>query len=101
MYLSESDVRAIATNMHIWLTDEELTRMTSDLNDLIESLAPITEYDLQGVDPTYHPIPGFSNIMREDVTKPGLTFEEAFTHAPAQQDGQFLIPQILGADSGR
>ena len=101
MYLSENDVRFIATNTRIGLSDEGVAAMTIDLNDLIESLSPITEYDLSGVEPTYHPIPGFSNIMREDVIKPGLTLEEAFANAPAQQDGQFLIPQILGAGGGR
>jgi len=101
MYLSENDVRTIATNTRIGLSDEGIASMTRDLNDLIESLAPITEYDLSGVEPTYHPVPEFINIMRDDVIEPGLTSEAVFANAYAQQDGQFLIPQILGAGGGR
>ena len=51
-HLTEKDVRGIATYARIGLTDEEVTEMTVDLNNIIESLKPITEYDLEGVEPT-------------------------------------------------
>jgi aspartyl-tRNA(Asn)/glutamyl-tRNA(Gln) amidotransferase subunit C len=74
--------------------------MTVDLNNIIESLKPITEFDLDGVPPTFHPIAGLSNVMREDVAQPGLSHETALANAPSQQDGQFLIPPILGDGGG-
>ena len=49
-HLTEKDVRGIATYARIGLTDEEVTAMTEDLNNIIESLKPITEYDLEGVE---------------------------------------------------
>jgi aspartyl-tRNA(Asn)/glutamyl-tRNA(Gln) amidotransferase subunit C len=100
MYLSEKDVRAIATYTRIGLSPEEVTTMTVDLNNIIESLKPITEYDLEGVQPTFHPIAGLSNVMREDVVQPGLSREMALGNAPVQQDGQFRIPPILGDGGG-
>ena len=101
MILSEQDVRGIATYTRIGLTDEELAQMTVDLNDIIESLKPITEYDLEGVEPTFHPIGSLSNVMREDVEVAGFTHEEALANAPARQDGCFLIPSILGEGGDR
>jgi aspartyl-tRNA(Asn)/glutamyl-tRNA(Gln) amidotransferase subunit C len=100
MYLSEKEVRGIATYARIGLSDEEVAAMTVDLNNIIESLKPITEYDLAGVEPTFHPIAGLSNVMREDVAREGLTHEAALANAPSQQDGQFLIPSILGSEGG-
>ena len=94
--LTERDVRDIATYARIGLTDEELAQMTVDLNSIIGTLKPITEVDLEGVDPTFHPIGGLSNVMREDVEVPGFTQEQALSNAPKQQDGSFLIPAILG-----
>lgn len=94
--LTERDVRDIATYARIGLTDEELAQMTVDLNSIIETLKPITEFDLEGVDPTFHPIGGLSNVMREDVEVPGFTQKQALSNAPKQQDGSFLIPAILG-----
>lgn len=97
-HVSESDVRGIAEYARIGLTDEEVAQMTVDLNAIIESLKPITEYDLEGVEPTFHPIGDLSNVMREDVVKPGFTQEVALENAPKQQDGCFLIPSILGEE---
>ena len=94
--LTERDVRDIATYARIGLTDEELAQMTVDLNSIIETLKPITEFDLESVDPTFHPIGGLSNVMREDVEQQSFTQEEALSNAPKQQDGSFLIPAILG-----
>ena len=95
-HLTEKDVRGIATYARIGLTDEEVSEMTVDLNNIIESLKPITEYDLEGVEPTFHPIGNLSNVMREDVEGESFTQEVALENAPKQQDGSFLIPSILG-----
>lgn len=95
-HLTEKDVRGIATYARIGLTDEEVTEMTVDLNSIIESLKPITEYDLEGVEPTFHPIGNLSNVMREDVEGESFTQGVALENAPKQQDGSFLIPAILG-----
>ena len=100
-HLTEHDVRGIAEYARIGLTDEEVSAMTVDLNNIIESLKPITEYDLDGVEPTFHPIGDLSNVMREDVEVPGFTQEVALENAPKQQDGCFLIPAILGEGGDR
>ena len=86
-HLTEKDVRGIATYARIGLTDEEVTEMTVDLNNIIESLKPITEYDLEGVEPTFHPIGNLSNVMRDDVEGESFTQEVALENAPKQQDG--------------
>ena len=51
-HVTEKDVRDIATYTRIGMTDEEVAAMTVDLNNIIDSLKPITEYDLEGVEPT-------------------------------------------------
>lgn len=95
-HVTQADVRRIAEYARIGLADDELPQMTQDLNAIIESLKPITEYDLAGVEPTFHPIGDLSNIMREDVEQPGFTQEEALANAPEARDGSFVIPAILG-----
>lgn len=100
-HVTENDVRRIAEYTRIRLTDDEVPQMTIDLNDIIESLKPITEYDLEGVVPTFHPIGSLSNVMREDVEVQSFTQEEALANAPRKQDGCFLIPSILGEEGDR
>ncbi len=95
-HLTERDVRDIATYARIGLDADELAQMTQDLNSIIDTLEPITQLDLDGVEPTFHPIGSLSNVMREDVERESFTQEVALENAPKQQDGSFLIPSILG-----
>ena len=95
-HVTTADVRRIAEYARIGLTDDELPQMTDDLNAIIESLKPITEYDLTDVEPTFYPIGELSNVMRDDVEVPSFSQEQALANAPAAQDGSFLIPSILG-----
>jgi len=99
MYLTEEDVREIAAYTRIALVDDEVTDLTGDLNAIIETLKPITQYDLSGVEPTFHPIAGLSNVMREDVIGPSLARETALAMASSTENGQYRIPTILGEGS--
>lgn len=100
-YLTEREVRGIAEYARIGLSGEELSEMTVDLNNIIETLQSIKQLDLEGVEPTFHPIGSLSNVMREDAEQPSFTQEEALSNAPRQQDGSFLIPSILGEGGDR
>ena len=97
-HLSEADVRGIAEYTRIGLDAEEVVAMTADLNAIIDSLAPI---DLDGVEPTFHPIGDLSNVMRDDEVRGSFTQEVALENAPKQEDGSFLIPSILGEGGDR
>ena len=52
MALSEKDVRGIAGYAKIALTDDELAQMTSYMNDAVQMLEPVLQYDLPDVEPT-------------------------------------------------
>ena len=99
MSLSREAVAAIADYARIALTDEELDGMTAYLNDALTLLDPLLEYDLDGVEPTYHPIGGLTNVVRDDVAVEGLTLQEALANAPESQGRLFRVPAIL-ADGG-
>lgn len=100
-HLTQEDVRSIAEYTRIGMTDDEVAAMTVDLNNIIDSLAPITEYDLDGVEPTFHPIGGLVNVLSEDEERPSFPQKIALENAPKQQDGCFLIPSILGEGGDR
>lgn len=100
-HLTEHAVRGIAEYARIGLSDDEVKQMTVELNEIIDSLKPITEYNLEGVEPTFHPIGSLSNVMREDVETSSFTQEVALSNAPKQQEGCFLIPSILGEGGDR
>jgi aspartyl-tRNA(Asn)/glutamyl-tRNA(Gln) amidotransferase subunit C len=94
-HVTETDVRHMAAYVRIALSDDELVQMTADLNAIIESLKPICEYDLEGVEPTFHPFGGGANVVRQDAVRPGLTQAEAISNASSTSEGAFRVPAIL------
>lgn len=99
MPLTRQDVAGIAEYARISLTDAELDEMTAYMNDAIELLDPILEYDLDGVGPTFHPIGDLANVVRGDVVVVGLSLEEALANASSRRERFFRVPAIL-ADGG-
>ena len=101
MTLTEQDARNIAEYARIGLTDDELSTMTVDLNNIIETLRPITEYELEGVEPTFHPIGSLSNVMREDEIGESFARDVALSNSDSTSKGCFEIPSILGEGGDR
>lgn len=103
MALSREEVAGIAEYARIALTEEELDEMTAYMNDAIELLEPIRQYDLEGVEPTFHPIGDLSNVMAEDVvddSERALSIDEALENAPSSRGRNFRVPSILGDQEG-
>ena len=99
MTLTRDDVAGIAEYARIALSDSELDEMTSYMNDAVALLDPILEYDLEGVEPTFHPIGKLANVVRDDVATSGLSLEEALANAGSTRGRSFRVPAIL-ADGG-
>lgn len=102
MALSREDVAGIADYARIALTDAELDEMTAYMNDAVALLEPIRQYDLDGVEPTFHPIGDLSNVMGADVADDSraLPIDVALSNAGASRDRYFRVPSILGAEEG-
>ena len=101
MALSREDVQGIADYARIALTDEELDEMTTYMNEAVDLLEPIRQYDLDGVDPTFHPIGDLSNVMGEDIIDDSvraLPIDVALKNAGSTRDRYFRVPSILCTD---
>lgn len=102
MPLSTHDVAGIADYARIALNEDELAEMTTYLNEAVELLQPIREYDLADVPPTFHPIGELSNVMSDDVedVERALERDRALAGAGASREGCFRVPSILGDQGG-
>ena len=103
MALSREDVAGIADYARIHLTPDELDEMTQYMNDAMDMLAPIRQYDLEGVEPTFHPIGDLSNVMGEDIVDDSvrhLDIDTALQNAGSAHERYFRVPSILGDEEG-
>ena len=96
MALTSDDARRIADYSRIAVDEGDLGQLADYLNNMMETLAPIKEFDLEGVEPTFHPIGDLTNVMREDEPGKSLPIELALKNAPQTSDRYFRVPTILG-----
>ena len=92
--ISREEVAHLATLARIDLDDAELDHLAPQLSVILESVASISGVAGDDVPPTSHSVP-LTNVLRDDVVRPGLMREDALAAAPDAEDGMFRVPRIL------
>jgi len=89
--IDRDQVLHVARLSRLALTEEELERMPAELSKILEHVEKMDELDLDGVEPTTHVV-DLTNVLREDVPRPGLTRDQALEQAPDAAEGGFRVP---------
>ncbi len=94
MKINKKEVEHVAHLARLTLIDEELEKMTGQLDNILSYVDKLEQLDTSQVDPTFH-VFSVSNAFREDVEKDSLSQAEAVNNGP-QHDGQmFQVPRII------
>jgi aspartyl-tRNA(Asn)/glutamyl-tRNA(Gln) amidotransferase subunit C len=67
--------------------------MQEQLSAILEAVGKVAELDLDGVEPTAHPL-DLVNVLAQDEPRPSLSREEALANAPDPEDGFFGVPAV-------
>ena len=81
----------------IQLSDEEVERLTGQLDVIVDNIAKVSQVATPEVPATSHPVP-LENVFRPDVVGDTLTREQALQNAPDSADGRFRVTAILGEE---
>ena len=76
------------------LSEEEKELFGSQLDGILSYMGKLNELDTHNVGPTSHVI-SINNVVREDLTKPSLSREDALSNAPDRTDDFFRVPRII------
>jgi aspartyl-tRNA(Asn)/glutamyl-tRNA(Gln) amidotransferase subunit C len=93
--LSASDVEHVANLARLALSPAEVEQFTEQLGVILDHAEDVAALDLEGVEPTAHPLP-LGNVLRADEVQPCLDRDEVLAQAPESEDGRFRVPRILG-----
>jgi len=94
MQQTSIDVAYIARLAKLNLTPEETEQFSADLNQVLGYVAQLEQWNTEGVEPMYHPLPVF-DAVREDTPGTSLSNDAALANAPAAEDGQFRVPKVV------
>ena len=94
MKITKNEVLHVAHLARLTLSDEELEKMTGQLDNILSYFDKLKKLDTADIPATSH-VFSVSNAFREDEVHESLPREEALRNC-ARQDGEtFQVPRII------
>lgn len=94
MAIDQATVRKVANLARIKVSDEQVTNLESELNQIIEFVEQLAEVDTDGVAPLTSAV-AMTQPLRADVINDGGYADDIVKNAPVTDDGYFLVPRVV------
>ena len=95
MNLTREDVAKVALLARLRLSDDELTRMTEQLGQVVGYVQQLGELDTSSVAPMAHAL-DLANVFAADEPRPSLLRPAALANAPKRDNECYRVPAVLG-----
>ena len=97
--INPEEVREIATLARLRLDEDEVARLTVELDGILGYIETVKGLDTANVEPMTHAVP-FDCPMRPDEPGRSLTIDEALQNAPRRRENLFEVPRIVPGVGG-
>ena len=94
MKITREEVENVARLARLELAEEEVDKMTSQLDNILNYVAKLDELDTSGIEVTTH-TQNVSNAFRDDEVKESLSRDKALANGPKQNGECFVVPKII------
>jgi aspartyl-tRNA(Asn)/glutamyl-tRNA(Gln) amidotransferase subunit C len=95
--LTEQEVRNVAGLANLRLTEDEVHRMTKDLDEILSHIDKLNELDTTAIEPMSQVLFESEPLasLREDVEHEPLGTATALKNAPISGAGHFKVPRVI------
>jgi aspartyl-tRNA(Asn)/glutamyl-tRNA(Gln) amidotransferase subunit C len=100
MGISRQEVEKVSLLARLLLSEEELDRMTRQLDEILHYMELLGRLDIEGVEPMAH-AQELRDVFREDRVLPSLERDAALANAPRRDGGCYLVPAVLGESASQ
>jgi aspartyl-tRNA(Asn)/glutamyl-tRNA(Gln) amidotransferase subunit C len=83
----------VARLARLEIPEDQIAHVQAELGAILEAVGKVSELDLEGVEPTSHPL-DLINVWAEDEPRPSLPREDALANAPDPAEGAFRVPAV-------
>lgn len=94
MKLTKKDVDNVAVLSRLSIPADQKTQYMQEIDNFLEYGEVLQQVDTEGIEPMAHVLP-LRNVFRDDTVQPSLERQQALSNAPEQEDGYFVVPQII------
>jgi aspartyl-tRNA(Asn)/glutamyl-tRNA(Gln) amidotransferase subunit C len=95
MKITKEEVIHVANLARLDLDDASIEKFASQIDTILEYVNTLNRVDTKGVRPTSHAI-SLTNVFREDTQREPLDRDTALANAPEKEDGNFIVPKVIG-----
>ena len=94
MALDKRDVENIAHLARLAISEEDVPAYAGNLSDILTLVEQMNAVDTSGVEPMAHPLE-MAQRLREDAVTEANQRDHFQAHAPAVENGLFLVPKVI------
>jgi len=94
MALSKQTVEYVANLARIELKNEELDKISKQLESIVSFIDKLSALDVKEIEPTSN-ILQINSVLREDEPKPSLPLDKTLANAPAKEGPFFAVPKVI------
>lgn len=94
MKITKDEVGYVAHLARLDFSEEEKTKFTSQLNDILIYMEKLNQVDTAGVKPMSHAI-ALQNAFRDDIVKDSLGHDLSLSNAPEARGPFFRVPKVI------
>jgi aspartyl-tRNA(Asn)/glutamyl-tRNA(Gln) amidotransferase subunit C len=95
MKITKKEVLYVAHLARLEIDEAAIEKFAAQIGDILEYVDQLKQVDTKGVRPTSHAL-SLSNAFREDTETQHLSPEASLANAPQQEEGNFLVPKVVG-----
>jgi len=95
MKITKDQVLYVADLARLDLDDASIDKFAGQIGTILDYVDKLNEVDTDGIRPTSHAI-SLTNAFREDQQNEHLEREQALANAPEKEDGNFIVPKVVG-----
>ena len=92
--ISEEEVQNIALVYRLGLSAEDISRLSSELSNILEQFRVLDNVNTSGINPTGHSVSA-DGTMREDEPSSSLPVNKILQNAPSVEKGYFRVKAVL------
>jgi aspartyl-tRNA(Asn)/glutamyl-tRNA(Gln) amidotransferase subunit C len=95
--ITEQEVRYVADLANLKLTDQEIVRLSKDLDEILTHMDTLNELDTSNVEPMAQVLYDADETatLRQDRERPTLDNETALANAPLAGAGYYKVPKVI------
>jgi aspartyl-tRNA(Asn)/glutamyl-tRNA(Gln) amidotransferase subunit C len=95
MKITKEEVLYVARLARLDLDADAIDKFAGQIDEILGYIEKLNQVDTEGIQPTSHAI-SLTNAFRDDEPRQHLERERALANAPEQEEGQFVVPKIVG-----